>query len=323
LISSFLRHPPKSIRIRKIKVYDPNYPNSIQTLVPDVAGKRYYYLESPTDSWQTYFVDKKYRAASPPVVRSQSTADDGLVRELMVDIATGGDDLRGQNDNVHATVNFRSGQSQTFTNINLSQRWIDNYSETVPLVLRQPVRKEDIMGIMLTTTFSGGIGGDNWNIDRLTAWYLQPNKIIYDRSGTPLVRLTGDNKTFTTRFWTNLLTVTLRTGGDDLRGGNEGFITLHYRDGGISTEYRLNQGRTLGNNSTNSILLDVPLDVTAERIAGVTIRHNGEGRSLGQGYDNWNLDGLQIQINGTSVLNLNGTPLIRFTGNLRSRRWDR
>ena len=56
----------------KIKVYDPNYPDSILTLVPDVAKKRYYYLESPTNSWQTYFVDKKYKAVSSPVIPNQS-----------------------------------------------------------------------------------------------------------------------------------------------------------------------------------------------------------------------------------------------------------
>ncbi|MBX2952734.1 MAG: hypothetical protein KF870_09520 [Leadbetterella sp.] len=307
----------------EIRVYDPNIPGQLRTLVPDLTNRRFHYKESPDTRWQTYFVDKNHHTTSPPAIPQQSTLSDGFVRELMLEISTGGDDLRGGNDNVHATVLFRSGEQQVFHNINLLQRWIDDYTETVPLVLNRATKKEDIVGVILSTTFTGGIGGDNWNIDKFKVWYLNQGNVIYSRAGTPLVRLTGDNKVYSARFWTNELSVILRTGGDDLRGGNDAFITLHYEDESNSNEYRLNQGRSLNNNSTQTIAIDVPLTVTADRIKGVTIRHDGQGHNPFQGYDNWNLDGLQIAVNGIQVLQVNGAPLIRFTGDKRSHRWDR
>ena len=50
----------------KIFIYDPNFPLRIMTLVPNLSNATYYYLEDTRCSWLTYFVDKRYRVASPP-----------------------------------------------------------------------------------------------------------------------------------------------------------------------------------------------------------------------------------------------------------------
>ena len=53
----------------KIFIYDPNFPNRIQTLVPSVATTSYHYVDHPEKSWMTYFVDRKYQVHNPPVSR--------------------------------------------------------------------------------------------------------------------------------------------------------------------------------------------------------------------------------------------------------------
>jgi hypothetical protein len=50
----------------KIFVYDSNFPNQMMTLVPNLGNQTYYYLEETRCSWMTYFVDGKYRTATPP-----------------------------------------------------------------------------------------------------------------------------------------------------------------------------------------------------------------------------------------------------------------
>src|SRR4051794_29776248 len=105
----------------------------------------------------TYFVDRNYRVTSPPAIPDDGTlSSDGLVRTLLLEIRTGGDDLRGGNDNVHATINFRSRSPMTVKNINRLRRWIRNYTETVPIHLTQPVPLEELSSVVLTTTFGGG-----------------------------------------------------------------------------------------------------------------------------------------------------------------------
>ncbi len=50
----------------KIFIYDSNFPNRMMTLVPNLGNQTYYYLEDRSCSWLTYFVDRKYRASTPP-----------------------------------------------------------------------------------------------------------------------------------------------------------------------------------------------------------------------------------------------------------------
>jgi hypothetical protein len=49
----------------RIFVYDSNFPGRTMTLAPNISNATYFYLEEPTCSWMTYFVDKKYRLRNP------------------------------------------------------------------------------------------------------------------------------------------------------------------------------------------------------------------------------------------------------------------
>jgi len=182
----------------RIYIYDPNHHGVIKTFKPDLAHEGYCYDDDANGLWRTYFVDKQYEVHNPPEIGSRDLGpNDGLVRELLLEVKTGDDDLRGGNDNVNLTINYRSS-SQQVPNINRGGRWIDNYQEAVSVPLRQPVPLNEIKNIVLTTTFSGGVGGDNWNMNSLkvTARGGGVNQVIYQRAGTPLFRFTGDVQTF-------------------------------------------------------------------------------------------------------------------------------
>lgn len=199
----------------KIFVYDPNQKGTRRTLVPDLEKELYFYLEDPSKRWLTYFVDRKYTPHEPPAISADrpttvtarrpggvvtpATPSANAVRDLLLEITTGDDDLRGGNDNVHVIVHYRGKPPQRIENINRGRRWLDRYAQTVRIPLRHRVPVEDILAVELLTRFSGGFGGDNWNVNRLRVIARGEgfdDRQIYDASGTPLVRFDGERKTY-------------------------------------------------------------------------------------------------------------------------------
>ena len=146
----------------------------------------------------TYFVDRKYQVTTPPSLTDNSTTSQGSVSQVVLDIGTGDDDLRGGNDNVDATITFKNQPPLVVHNLNHGARWINNYTQTVPITLDRPVPVNEITSVTLTTTFGGGIGGDNWNVDSLRI--SAGGTVLYQASGHPLVRFTGDNKPYVATF---------------------------------------------------------------------------------------------------------------------------
>jgi hypothetical protein len=66
------------------------------------------------------------------------------------------------------------------------------------IALSKPVLYSDIKNIYVQTSFGGGIGGDNWNLDylRICARGGGVLKELYANSGSPLKRFTGSDQTF-------------------------------------------------------------------------------------------------------------------------------
>ncbi len=179
----------------RIFIYDPNHPLEKVTLVANPAANSYYYTEYPDEAWMTYFVDKKYAPRTAPEIAHTVLPNDGLVRKLLLEIRTGGDDLRGGNDNVHAIINLTNGTDQSYLNINNLARWPNNYTETVEITLTTPVPLNTIRSVTLKTT----LGGDNWNVDsfRIIAYEgTNFTRQVYFAAGTPLVRFTSNNSPF-------------------------------------------------------------------------------------------------------------------------------
>lgn len=92
----------------------------------------------------------------------------------------------------------------------------------------------------------------------------------------------------------NLIRVFITTGSDDLRGGNNAYLTFNLKNRTSSREYPL--GGAFGHDSVieKEICLDAAVDLTT--IKSITLRHDGSPRSGHpfDSYDNWDLISLRI-----------------------------
>ncbi len=103
---------------------------------------------------------------------SVPATDRGIaVRALRLIISTGNDDLRGGSnpgDNCTVTVHLANGRVITLNNVNNGQDWNNWTVHTVNIPIPAGgLKGGDITSIDLHTGFGGGIGGDNWNINRV------------------------------------------------------------------------------------------------------------------------------------------------------------
>lgn len=176
-------------------IYDPNFRGEIQKLKPRPAEGIYVYEKYPQSYWRSYFTDLKYKKSTPPKIT-------GTPNELIVTFKTGGDDLRGGNDNVHFVLLKKSGEEVRFDNINGMKRWVDWSTQTCSRPLPSNLNVNDLAGCRIETTFSGGWGGDNWNLDILTVQTRLNNtkSTLLHKAGAPLVRFTGSRKNQEFRF---------------------------------------------------------------------------------------------------------------------------
>ena len=109
------------------------------------------------------------------------------------EVVEGSADLRGGNDNLNVVVNFRDGTKQLMPNVNKGQRWADNTTQTFNISLRWPVPVTEIASLEFRTTFGGGSGGDNWDMQQLKIRAIGGNlDEILQTVG--LKRFTGDDK---------------------------------------------------------------------------------------------------------------------------------
>lgn len=176
----------------RIFVYDPNFPGRTMTLSPFPGNYAWRYVE-PDDQgvrhqWVAWFIEA-YSVRTPPTIVLPA-------RQLLLWITTGGDDLRGTNDNLNVHVLTRTGRTLTFNNVNRGHPWINNSEQAIALELPDGVQPRDVRGVRLETTFGGGIGGDNWNMDRLIVDGVQDGvrREFFSEEGTPLFRFTGDQR---------------------------------------------------------------------------------------------------------------------------------
>ncbi|MBL7816511.1 MAG: hypothetical protein JNL70_15940 [Saprospiraceae bacterium] len=259
---------------------------------------------------------------------------------MKVYLTTGGDDLRGGN-NAYITVNFINGT--TSPEYNLGGGFANNSRINKNITLNVDVTDlSQVKNIAIRHNGSPRAGQpfdtyDNWDLQALTVTFVirgQEEKFI-NTSDNPLVRFSGQlrNRVFiptgsTPPPTTSSVKVYLTTGSDDLRGGNNAFMTVNYTDGTSSPEYSLGGG--FGQNSmiTKAVTINKVVASVAD-IKSITIRHDGSPRAGNpfDMYDNWDLQVLRVALVMPTVeqniVNERGNPLIRYTGALRTRTWNR
>jgi len=91
------------------------------------------------------------------------------VRTISFTFKTSDDDLRGGNDNLNITVLFADGTSQSEPNVNHSQNWPNGSTKGAEIQLNRPIDMSQIRGFTLEDTFTGGSGGDNWDMASMQA----------------------------------------------------------------------------------------------------------------------------------------------------------
>jgi len=114
------------------------------------------------------------------------------VSSLSFTFSTADDDLRGGKDNLNITVLFADGTSQSEANVNHSQRWPDGSTKGAEILLNRPVIMDQIRGFTLETAFSGGSGGDNWNMAAMQADALLVNGTHHTIAKTGFHRFSSD-----------------------------------------------------------------------------------------------------------------------------------
>lgn len=93
------------------------------------------------------------------------------VEALDLIISTGNDDLRGGSnpgDNCAVVVELQDGYSIVLNNVNGGATWAGWTDHTVSIPLpKGGLKGGTVKSVTLLTGFGGGIGGDNWNVQRI------------------------------------------------------------------------------------------------------------------------------------------------------------
>ena len=76
--------------------------------------------------------------------------------------------MRGGNDNCDVTVLLASGRTIALRNVNRGRKWAGWSEHTVAVPLPAGgLSGGDVVAVNLHTNFGGGMGGDNWNVQRV------------------------------------------------------------------------------------------------------------------------------------------------------------
>jgi hypothetical protein len=249
-------------------------------------------------------------------VPARRTVTNVRATQVQLWIQTGGDDLRGGDDNADATLTFVGG-STVKANINHGREWGNGQTHIAIFDLPTPApRVQDIQSVTITTHFGGGIGGDNWNMDKValivafptgSATIVPPAPIVHkwlDVSDGPLVRFTGDRHDLVEGVnaqdvgqQVRALDLIISTGNDDLRGGDKPGdncdVIIALNNGGADiTLTNVNGGDHWEGWTDHAVSIPIP----AGGLRGGDVKsvqlHTGFGGGLSG--DNWNVERLQL-----------------------------
>ena len=256
---------------------------------------------------------------SLPVPASRVTTD-AEATQARIFIQTGGDDLRGGSnaaDNADVALSFRGG-SRVTVNVNKGQSWDNGETHSAVLELPAHLRVSEVEGITVRTHFTGGVSGDNWNVDKVALMVSFPAgsrlqeptpTIVHEWlnvSGAPLERLTGQVHQLSVPVpakdvgtAVSALDLVIATGNDDLRGGSgpgdncDVEVDLANRPNQPIRLTNVNGGRSFAGWSSHTVSIPIPAgglrggDVRSIKL----ITHFGGGL----GGDNWNVNQLRLR----------------------------
>ncbi|HEV8241321.1 MAG TPA: hypothetical protein VGS57_18290 [Thermoanaerobaculia bacterium] len=245
---------------------------------------------------------------------------DAEATQAKVFIQTGGDDLRGGSnaaDNADVALEFRGGSKVT-TNVNGGDNWNNGTTHSAVLELPSHLKVSDITGVTVKSHFTGGISGDNWNVDKVALQVSfpagskvdEPETIIVhdwlDASGAPLKRFTGDVHELAAAVGAQdvgkpvrALDLIIFTGNDDLRGGsnpndncNVEIDLVNHPERPIKL-FDVNHGKSFEGWSMHTISIPLPADgLRGGDVKAVKVSTHFGG---GIGGDNWNVEAIRLR----------------------------
>lgn len=109
-------------------------------------------------------------------------------QELILEFTSGGDGLRGGDDNVHLQIRGDGVPNIEMSNINQGQQWPERSVRSVRVPLSPTLDPARLTHIRLSMSFGGGIFPDDWHLDRLRVSLVRggQTQLLLDRSGSPL-----------------------------------------------------------------------------------------------------------------------------------------
>jgi hypothetical protein len=117
------------------------------------------------------------------------------------------------------------------------------------------------------------------------------------------------------------LKMDILTGGDNLRDGSVAYAEIRLPSGTVLPKVNLNGGAVWNDNSLHSSSLPLPAGTRLGSLDGatVTISHDGAPRRFPDGYDNWNVDRVNVTTpticsNNVPIAKGIGRPWVRFDG---------
>jgi hypothetical protein len=252
---------------------------------------------------------------------------------VRLDIATGGDDLRGDST---ATASLERTDMSSIEGVTLKTQSDSSFGNNTGhiVVAGYSGGATELANLALTLTSHNGFieTDDNWNVDGVALRLLQPTGALIceqDLSGSPLTRLTGSAPTAT--FATphcgppppptfDQITFGVVTGGDDLRGDSDATATITVMGLPPQTVTLKAQGDpSWDNNSTHTRMFTLSSAQPLSAFVNVTITltsHNG----FIETDDNWNIQTINVTLTSSGgggsacLLSGAGNPFVRLTG---------
>lgn len=279
-----------------------------------------------------------------------------------VEMKTGSDNLehRDYQKDLELRIILQGKPDVVLLNANNGRTWNNNSTHIIKMNLSQDVKVADIKEVQLhrgggTKNNIDGVGADNWNLQKIviTASIARIGETLkydlYSQEGTggkALFRFIYENrnqpndgqekgysKSFvisapklisgTTSMPTYTIKVLFKTGGDDLRGGDDNVdMFLNFKTSGKPPIVlrNMNSSRKWRNFSNSKVERPIPPGFDLSDLESIDLRHTGGG---GISADNWYLDKLQVIITVNQVeymiLDKEEAPIHYFTGDTRKK----
>ena len=96
------------------------------------------------------------------------------------------------------------------------------------------------------------------------------------------------------------LIFTIKTADDDLRGGDNLNVGIHFRDGNVQWKPNVNRGQSWGENTTQTFDIGLQQPVPLSKIVSIELQKPTSG-SVFSGADEWHMASISVRAMGDGI----------------------